>query len=507
MKTCFVSMLSAMLVVGGLASVAAARWCTDYFPDAIFCDDFDRYCTNPPPNPEDACASGSQTSNGALQAVWSLSSTNPNGPCGTTFTVETDTRFYPTPPFAARYPCQGNAQLGQQTVDLTDEIRARIGPQYDAAEGSDDAPLILRFTISGGVAANYHLDRDTGYMELAMNDARAPMDWILVGADDGTGCIDCYHMCQGPHYSVHVPWPTVCQQYDPRTASPHCPPLQTNIRAALAVGANALLDNNPCHCENPAMQVPNNNHLCFYDGLKWRTLRAGQPWVVQGDFVFGPKYNDVIMVIRSTTVDITLTPRQEQPESRAVGIPRLYLGGFNRLRGGTGTGCQLNNGSYTCAGNTRCIRVGETRCDNGQFQSNEAANITFDAVALYGGQGTLLPGACCLPTGQCIDETGPVCQSLGGTFSGPATSCASTLCCPRPFADHDLDGDVDMTDFAVLQSCLSIGASPPGVSPDCACFDRDGDQAVGATDVEAFILCATGPGVQWNEALTPDCNP
>ncbi len=85
-------MLTVVVVVRGLASVAAARWCSDYFPDAIFCDDFDRYCTNPPPSPGDAWESGSQTSNGALQAVWSLSSTNPNGPCGTTFTVETDTR-------------------------------------------------------------------------------------------------------------------------------------------------------------------------------------------------------------------------------------------------------------------------------------------------------------------------------------------------------------------------------------------------------------------------------
>lgn len=65
--------------------------------------------------------------------------------------------------------------------------------------------------------------------------------------------------------------------------------------------------------------------------------------------------------------------------------------------------------------------------------------------------------------------------------------------CHRPFADVDRDGDVDQTDFGHLQRCISpLGM---GIDPSCSCFDRDADGEIGAHDIEAFIVCQSGPSI------------
>lgn len=65
--------------------------------------------------------------------------------------------------------------------------------------------------------------------------------------------------------------------------------------------------------------------------------------------------------------------------------------------------------------------------------------------------------------------------------------------CPAPFADGDADGDVDQADFGLLQACMTDPCR--AVSSDCACFDRDRDGTVSPGDLEAFMLCASGPMV------------
>jgi hypothetical protein len=37
-------------------------------------------------------------------------------------------------------------------------------------------------------------------------------------------------------------------------------------------------------------------------------------------------------------------------------------------------------------------------------------------------------GGCCASTGACLDYTYSVCNSSGGTFLGPATSCSTAYC-------------------------------------------------------------------------------
>ncbi|MHC4673010.1 MAG: hypothetical protein ACYTBZ_11040 [Planctomycetota bacterium] len=532
------TLLLIFICLGGIqAKVSADTWCNSTYPpdepscqsNAIFCDDFDRYCNGAPacPPPPPMPCDGSSWSVAQLRAVWVPSSTNPNGLCGTQFTIEDDTVFLTSAPFGGRYPCQGDAQLGQQTVELVPYIQYKFGNDYTAVMGTDMNPLILRFDMSGGIQTAAHVQNDTGYLELALDDAKAPMDYILVGVEEdpvnNPGCISCYRMCSSPHFSVHVAWPHVCQSYEPRMASPHCPPLQTNVRDALAIGTNALLDNNPCHCETPANQMPHNSYLSFYDGLKWRIINPNHAgpggetltWSTDSPtgkyFVLGKKINTVVLTIKTSTVDIYHRTKDwdtgDWVVSTVTGISRQYLGPFNKLRGGTGTGCELRNGSYSCIGNTRCIKVGDTRCDGGGFQNNNAGFLAFDGVALYDGLGDTQAGACCLTNGICMEVVESECQGINGQFEGPATTCANTLCCPVPFADSDGDGDVDQDDFAVFQTCFT-GPGPATLVGQCICFDRpdalgnppDGD--IDGDDFIAFQNCASGPAIP----LDPACD-
>jgi hypothetical protein len=86
-----------------------------------------------------------------------------------------------------------------------------------------------------------------------------------------------------------------------------------------------------------------------------------------------------------------------------------------------------------------------------------------------------------------IDLTKPV--TVKFRLYGP-DACANTL------PDVDTDGDVDLSDFAAVQRCLTTGGRV--VSPECACFDHVFDDAIDAQDVAWFIDCANGPNLAPN---------
>ena len=97
------------------------------------------------------------------------------------------------------------------------------------------------------------------------------------------------------------------------------------------------------------------------------------------------------------------------------------------------------------------------------------------------------------------------CAAVGGTYRGEGTNCDDPkVCCPKPFADTDEDGDVDQTDFSFFQSCYS-GPGPFTLDGLCGCFDRDaggaGDDDVDSDDWTAFEQCASGPGIP----VSPTC--
>jgi len=487
------------------------------------------------------------------------SRTNDTGDlCGIEFKGEEDTRYLTSGPFGTRDPF---GQLGQATVDLTGDIQYTFGPEFDAAMGTDENPLVLRFDMCGGVPSNLHVQYDIGYMELFLdtgqpNQNRAPMDHVLVGEEEdpinNPGCISCFNTCepdQDP--SVHVPWPFVWQSYEDRPETPvsASPPLQTNVRTAIAVGCNALLDNNPCHCETSANQKPRNEYLSFYDGLMWRVINPLHPgpggetleWWTDGVpadanyFRLGGKNNTVTLTIKRDTVDIALRTKisGDWVQCTVTGIKRQYLGEFNKLHGGAAIGCELDNNG-NCDGNRKCMSLSYDRCDGGGKTQDGHKWLVFDGVAVAGGRGAVQEGACCLADGSCDVMLPDPCADAGGLFGGPGTICDESSCrgacclptsdcvetehnacpgefqglqtdcaaadcpCPTPFADGDVDGDVDQEDFAVMQECFT-GPGPTTVVGQCECFDRDnggtGDDDVDTDDYAAFEVCATGPGV------------
>ena len=81
------------------------------------------------------------------------------------------------------------------------------------------------------------------------------------------------------------------------------------------------------------------------------------------------------------------------------------------------------------------------------------------------------------------------------------------VCCDDPFADDDVDGDVDQDDFARFQECFTGSGWDVYVAGHCKCFDRNNDSKVDENDFAAFTNCVTGPEVPWTQAGTPACVP
>lgn len=69
-------------------------------------------------------------------------------------------------------------------------------------------------------------------------------------------------------------------------------------------------------------------------------------------------------------------------------------------------------------------------------------------------------------------------------------------------ADFDQDGDVDMTDFAHLQICLT-GPGVPQNDPECQDAKLDGDEDVDENDVNIFYGCLSGPNREANGGCLP----
>jgi hypothetical protein len=348
------------------------------------------------------------------------------------------------------------------------------------------------------------------------NTAQAPTDWVSVGANESETCYSCYGYCQSlgvQNSGPHVPWPTICQSYNTRTASPACPPLQTFTRTSIAIGALAMLDEDPCHCATTDNQKPQNYHLSYYDGWKWRILKSNVFPGNGGDFNLGNKVDTVQITIKTSTIDIYHRAKVAGAwvESTAMDVPRLYTGGFNRLRAGAKEACMLQNGTYACDsdyanGKKRPIRMGDTRCDEtGGWQTNGSKFVSFDNVWLRGGIGNVLSGACCLNDASCIETDQTTCAAQSGRFQGMSTTCEETSCCPYPYADADHDADVDQDDFGAFQLCYT--GPTGGVPTGCECFNRNADSTIDGLDFTAFQACFTGANVTWTQAITPSCVP
>lgn len=105
--------------------------------------------------------------------------------------------------------------------------------------------------------------------------------------------------------------------------------------------------------------------------------------------------------------------------------------------------------------------------------------------------------ACTLPESACSNSED---DDGDGLIDCVDPDCALTPACnqcPAVFADADEDGDVDQTDFAALQRCLSVADAMRSALPTgCTCFDHHplgGDGDIDQDDVLAFERCRSGP--------------
>ncbi len=105
--------------------------------------------------------------------------------------------------------------------------------------------------------------------------------------------------------------------------------------------------------------------------------------------------------------------------------------------------------------------------------------------------------------GEIIDPTNPASLPSGNGQPGGAAVFQFGL--RTIYGDFDLDGDVDLADFARFQACFS-GPNVPA-APGCADVNADGppwgsDNDVDLSDFAAFQVCFSGP----NNAPNPGCS-
>ena len=527
-------------LIAGLGKPAPAQRCLG-IPESqiVWCDDFDNYCADGQawsghlPLPAACPTDGSAVAdNAAFLTNWAV----PQG-CvwADNQTITADAAKVDSPPFALKsrgmgYPGESgptNLASSRHVFPLQSSIQAKNAAK-NAVNGTDENPLKLSYRVKHNTPADCSgCGGDTAlalwYAELVLDEDRAPTDYILRHCDPATESTAIY--------------PVICQQ---RQSVAGCPPLSTAVHASIAVGLVAILDTNPCDVENG--RRPTNYHLSVFDGLMWRDLRNSL-YPGTGDFALGNGgLGKVYLEVRANHIFVTWDiVYNGLPEHSEATIPRQYLGAFNRMASGPGPGCELDPVTHACIGTEDCFKY----CD---LKPNWCWRNTFvDSLVLYDGVLEDLRGACCQSDGSCSAlqpaecaaaggvfrgvntacdglacagaccQAGGVCtQTLpaacGGNFRGVATSCATAdICpCPTPFANWDMDSDVDMDDFAGLQRCLSAAASPVApVSSQCACFDVAGgpsggpDGHVGLEDVQQFVPCASGKDVPWTP--TTEC--
>ncbi len=100
-------------------------------------------------------------------------------------------------------------------------------------------------------------------------------------------------------------------------------------------------------------------------------------------------------------------------------------------------------------------------------------------------------GACCFGNGSCTVETSGDCNTLGGTYQGNESDCATTFCRKCAF-----DGDCDDGDPCNgLETCVG-GICQPGTPPNCddgnPCTDDSCDPVVGCVNIPNTNSCNDG---------------
>lgn len=527
--------LAVSLLVLGFCRADAIAFCPTSYPNEIFCDDFETYCADggyPEPGQPRCTVTDKAGGNPWVQKVWYRTSGSDDGVgCGYPMILEDGADLILAGVTSGRYVNKG--ELGQDSVrdwvlsegqpqpvlDIHRFIGNVFGEEYASVAASDSEPLVMEFMAGANFSKLYN---SSGYIELAFGDHtnnlnRANTDYVKWPKDSCTNS-----------GAPKGPWPLICAQEDASPIMPHmpadagCPSLVTNpppVHQAIAVGALAVLDTEPCPSSGSPKSAPRNTHLALFDGQLWWTLQHNRPaestgtvipvngapmpppaWnFYPGDFALSGSgstnvfHNEIRLTVKTNTIKVELASWQKGSNGYTYivsntmdNIPRKYTGPFDRIRSGVGPGCELVTG----AGWATCRTISGRQC----LYDAEGYFVELDNIVLYGGYGNPVEGACCnVVDGSC---TMVLQQDCTGHWTSSNQRCENTLCCPRIFGDTNSDGSVDMNDFAVLQLCTTTGGGL--MNPSCRCFDSNGDNAINIDDFEHFVDCANGPEVPGN---------
>ncbi len=153
------------------------------------------------------------------------------------------------------------------------------------------------------------------------------------------------------------------------------------------------------------------------------------------------------------------------------------------------SGWVCDEGNDVCMGGACCLPMGDCVEVIAEDCSADGGIYQGDGVRCSTVECPVPPGACCVRDVCVPDQDEDDCLSVAGAaWAGPATVCVEGLCPLCDDGDADADGDVDLLDFAYLQTCLE----EDGVG-DCKCVDLDNVGGVDLADFGYFTMVITGP--------------
>lgn len=136
--------------------------------------------------------------------------------------------------------------------------------------------------------------------------------------------------------------------------------------------------------------------------------------------------------------------------------------------------------------------------------NNTPPEIGANATVTY--YWSFATGACCLPTGACVQTDPDDCSNQGGIFRGPDTLCANANC---PGACCLPNGNCTVTDATLCLaangtyiggSCAAANCTPPG----CECYWSNGDHD-GMNAVVSETNVTVPPSETADDFVVPDC--
>jgi len=250
--------LCLVAILACTTNTMAARCSGIAEPSRVFCDDFDRWCTDIGADPQEACAIGSPVDTTGFYAFWPQSdgTCSPNSP----HQLKQDPMWKPDGYAPIVRQNEDIMRVTRHVHDMTAEIEAntRNASGHGAVNGSgtiyssrdtgnyvdpETMPDVLKgqffFHTSSnpGAAGNF-----TAYVELNLDDDRAPTDFTR---------FNCYPEAQGPY-----------QVLETTDGQPH---------ASFAFGMIAIMDPFPCDVE--VGRRPSSEVAVVYDGLDWHMLK------------------------------------------------------------------------------------------------------------------------------------------------------------------------------------------------------------------------------------------